>query len=82
MIPVNTVTTGKEEELQSILMVGSNIMTKAGSHSPNLPGDTKQMCGLRVKLLYKFSATGVSAPISVSIVRLTSSERCHDDVNT
>ena len=41
---------GKGEKSSSFVLVGSNTMTKAGSRSRYLPGDTKQMCGLRVKL--------------------------------
>ena len=70
MIPPHTVTKGKEKKTSSFVLVGSNTMTKAGSHSRYLPGDTKQMCGLRVKLTYTFSAAGVSAPIFVSIVKI------------
>ena len=58
---------GKGEKTSSFVLVGSNKMTKA----QYLPGDTKQMWGLRVKLAYTFSgAGGVSAPIFVSIVGL------------
>ena len=47
----------------SVVLVGSNTMRKSVSRSRYTQKVTNQMCGLRVKLPYKFSAAGMSDPI-------------------
>ncbi len=47
---------GKGEKKASFVLVGSNTMTKCGFRSRYTQEDTNQMCGLRVKLTYTFSA--------------------------
>ena len=54
----------------SFVLDGSNRMTKAGSNSRYLRGETKQMRRSRVKLTYTLTTADISAPIFVSIVGL------------
>ena len=65
---------GKGEKKEKFVLASSRTMAKSGSRSRYTQEDTKHMCGLRVKLTHTFSAAGVTAPIFISVLGLTTRE--------
>ena len=55
-------------------LVASKALKKAGTRSKFTNDDSKNMCGMRVKLTYTFSGAGIMAPIFITVLGLNDRE--------
>ena len=55
-------------------LVASKALKKAGTRSKFMNDDSKNMCGMRVKLTYTFSGAGIMAPIFITVLGLNERE--------
>ena len=69
---------GKGEAQDSFRLVASKALEKAGTRSKYMHDDSKNMCGLRVKLTYTFTGAGTMAPIFISVLGLNERELPQD----
>ena len=71
---VNYIFEGKGSDNGSFRLFGSKGNTNAGTKSKYKNEDTKNMCGLRVKITYTFLSAGTMDPIFISVLGLTERE--------
>ena len=71
---VNYIYEGKGKENDSFRLVASKSVAKAGTRSKYKVDKSKNMSGMRVKLTYTFTGSGVMAPIFVTVLGLTRRE--------
>ena len=69
---------GKGELNNLFRLVSSKAILKAGTRSKYNNDDSKNMCGLRVKLTYTFTGAGTMAPIFISVLGLNDRELPQD----
>ena len=71
---VNYIYEGKGETKDVFRLVASKALKKAGTRSKYKTGNSKNMCGMRVKLTYTFSAAGTMAPFFITVCGLSERE--------
>ena len=65
---------GKGQKKDLFRLVASKAFKKAGTRSKFKNDDSKNMCGMRVKLTYTFSGAGTMAPIFITVLGLNDRE--------